>query len=226
MNALVTININNHVCSNVRESFQHSAKKWGVDYVEVTEVVTDLHHKYPPQFLKLSAFEFTEAERVFVIDADAIIRWDTPSPFSTFDEEFFVGCLNKQSHMGGYIESGRILERKEFDKIYGAGFPRMDFNFETFLNSGVWLASRRLHAETLAYALEVGLTTGTLGWWDQAALNYALAALKTHIHVADNTWNFCLPRGPWSGMSKYVYHFAGIPDRLDILPQINWRSSH
>ena len=223
-NALFVINLNNHVCQNVRESFQDAANRWKCDYVEITEKEFPPPFPFPPQFTKLKAFELCDADRIMCIDADCIIWKGVPSPFETFSEYYFTACQNKQPHMGSYIEAGRIGELNEFERIHAAGFPQLTFDFDNFFNSGMWVGTRSLHAKVLSRALEIGLGTGTLHWWDQAALNYAIAESHIPIHLASRTWNFCLPNfPPWDKMEKYIYHFAGRPERYELLPIINWR---
>lgn len=225
--ALLTINFNGHVCQNTRDSFVAATERWGSDYVEITE--TSGHEApfpMPPQYWKLFAFGFCDADRIMVLDADTIIRIDTPSPFEMFSSEnAFVACINKQPQIGEhYLGAARVIEAAEFERIYAAGHERVDFDFDRFVNSGMWIGSRKYHESVVRPAATVGRDTGTLGWWDQAALNYMLAVTKTTLHLADTRWNYCMPSSPWDRMSKYIYHFAGNPERYDILPQVNWRA--
>jgi hypothetical protein len=168
--------------------------------------------------------DICDADRIFCLDADTIVWAGCPSPFKQVWSSDFFAAFNKQPQMGPYIDHGRVIEQHEFDRIHAAGFDKIDFNFEFFINSGMWLGSRRYHADVLARALEIGLTAGNLHWWDQAALNYALAETGVVLRIADPTWNYCLPSfGQWYRMERYIYHFAGMPDRLKIMPQIDWR---
>lgn len=221
--ALLTVNLNDHLVSNSRDSMIAASERWNCIFVEVNEVDVKEDMKCPPQFLKLRAFDFTDADDIFMVDADTIIRHNTPSPFVELPD-VFCACINKQPHLGMHLDAARLIEPSEFDKIYAAGFPRVDFNFDMFVNSGVWKANREQHKKILDYAYMVGLTTGTLGWWDQAALNYSLASHKTPVHLADITWNYCMPPSHFEPMTHYIYHFAGVPPRLEILPLIDWRS--
>lgn len=220
--ALLTVNVNGHLTENSRASMLAAAERWNCQFVEVTEPAIPDSLQCPPQFYKLRSWDFTDADDIFLVDADTIIRIDTPSPFDDLPD-VFCACINKQSHLGMHLTAAKIIEKEEFRRIYQAGFDQVDFAFDKFINSGVWKANREKHKDVFDYAYEVGLTTGTLGWWDQAALNYSLACRQTKIYLANITWNYCMP-SLWGKMSHYIYHFAGMPERLNILPQVNWRN--
>jgi hypothetical protein len=221
--AFFVVNYNNHIVPNSRDSFKDAAQRWGAEYVEVTEDYLN-PLPYPPQYVKLTAFDICDADRIFCLDADTIVWAGCPSPFDYASEVCFFAALNKQRQMGAYIDHGRVIEQHEFQRIYDAGFDKIDFNFELFINSGMWAGSKKHHANVLARALEIGLKAGNLHWWDQAALNYALGEHRTSLQIPNSTWNYCLPSfGQWQKMERYIYHFAGMPDRLKIMPQIDWR---
>jgi hypothetical protein len=222
--AFFTVNSNNHLFQNNRESFQDAARRWGADYIEITECI--FRPPYAPPFIKLKAFDLCQADRIFCIDADCIIRGDTPSPFETFSDKNFVAVINKQPHLGIYVKLGGDIEKEEFRKIYNAGYPAINFNYDLFINSGMWCGDRQLHARILARALEIGLKMNGPQWWDQSPLNYALAEGLCSVQLADLTWNFCFPNtlgDDWLNMKKYVYHFAGMPSRYEDMPGVNWR---
>lgn len=221
-NALLVINYFDFMCNNVRDSFQDAAFRWGCDYREVTE--EDYPTIFHPGSMKLMAFDFCDADRIFIIDADAIIRSDCPSPFEIFDEPVFMAVQNQHNHLPWrYIFVNPQIMAEELERIF-VRFPRIVFQPGNFFNTGVCLVSRQRHADILAYAFEVFKETGYLQWYDQAPLNYAVAKAQVPVIFADPTWNYQFPNfGHWDYLEKYIYHFAGIPSRYDILPVINWK---
>jgi len=222
-NALFVVNYFDFMCSNVRDSFQDAAQRWNCDYIEMTEKIFPV--VYHPGAVKLLAFDLCESDRIFVIDADAIIRENCPSPFDTFDDKSFVAVKNQQSHFPAmYLYVNPRIMREELKRIYER-FPQIDFNIDTFFNTGVCLANRTLHKDILKRALDIFLVTPQLQWYDQAPLNYAVVESGTKVILADMIWNFQFPHPGNPDYSKiYIYHFAGLPSRYKILEKIDWRA--
>jgi len=221
-NALFVVNYFEFMCDNVRESFQDAANRWDCDYIEMTEKI--FHVVYHPGAVKLSAFDLCESDRIFIIDADAIIHKKCPSPFDAFDDDSFIAVKNQQAHfpaMYRYVNPRIMVE--ELKRIYER-FPQINFNVDMFFNTGVCLVNRTLHKDILKRALDIFLVTPQLQWYDQAPLNYAVVESGVKVTYADPIWNFQFPySGNPNYSSVYIYHFAGLPDRYDILPKIDWR---
>ncbi|MCF6290139.1 MAG: hypothetical protein L3J03_03990 [Desulfobacterales bacterium] len=105
--AVVTINHGAFLCDNARQSFKAAAKRWGAAYVELTREdgpagVTPLEHK-------LLLFEQVDADRIFYIDADAIIRNDAPSPFDICPSDK-LGVSSR--HPGKVVLQGYGIRKK------------------------------------------------------------------------------------------------------------------
>lgn len=229
-NFLVTVNYANVLHENSRELFMAAAERWGATYFETNEMVFSGPISAPA--MKLKVLDLCDAERVFMIDADTVISAKAPNPFELFPEDAFVACINKQPHMGVYCGTGLILEQKELANIYSVKmsqttmmFPEIPFDHSKYFNSGMWVGSRKYHADVLWRALEIWSMTPNLGWHDQTPLNYAITEFKSRLVLTDITWNYCFANqlGDWLNMKKNVYHFAGMSGRDSLIPMINWR---
>lgn len=220
--ALLTLNIGNVLRPNTRASFQAAALRWGCDYVEVTESDTPFPHA-----MKLKCFELTDADRIFYIDADTVISANCPNPFDMFPMDAFVAVDNQQEQMTEECLNACAdnIARDLRDIMEMRGLGEKSNYPDKFINSGVWLVSRKHHAAVIMLALDVSLKMeGKTSWKDQSALNYALIHTKTQVLMADTAWNYQFPPDTGSGpMVKFVYHWAGGEDR-DQIDKVNWQS--
>ena len=221
-NALVTVNIGGVLRENSRLSFQAAARRWGCDYIEITEGDAPA-----PHMMKLRVFELCDADRVFFVDADAVISAGCPSPFEAFPGPGFVAADNQQKHMDGACLRACIdTLRTDFALIaqqYGKTGPLPVPGH--FINSGVWLASRNPHAELLKRAYEIATDNfGRTAWRDQSALNYALIEGRHYVVEMPATWNYQFPPDSGAGpMQEFIYHWAG-GDNRDRIEGVNWGS--
>lgn len=221
-NALVTLNIGGCLCRNSRDSFKDACRRWDCDYLEITEARPGVH----PHAMKLLSFDITGAERIFYVDADTVIRGDTPSPFQSFPENVFLAMNNQQSHMDpGSLRACSDTILRDFRAICDV-YGEAPVNAEIFFNSGVWMATRLLHEAVLARAYEISIGMyGKTDWRDQSALNYALSSMRTTVLEGMPDWNYQSPpdTGPKGYMTAFVYHYAGDPEgRSKLLPVVNW----
>lgn len=219
-NALLVVNFNDMITPNQRASFEHAASKWKVDYIEITE--TDLQVNYHTGAVKLLAFELCKANRICILDADTIVRIDTPSPFVVFSEKAFTAVVNKQLHMPTFYQyAADQIQPKEIELIMQQ-YPVFVFDYTKYFNTGFLMVHREHHSLIFERASEIFLTVTGLGWWDQSPLNYTTQESGEPLFMADTTWNYCMPPVGMV-MEKYIYHFAGIPTRREILEVISWR---
>jgi D-inositol-3-phosphate glycosyltransferase len=219
--ALLTLNVGNVLRENSRQSFQSAARRWGCDYIEVTVALCN-----PPHATKLKAFELCDADRVFYVDADTIISGGCPSPFELFPDDAFVACQNQQEHVpSSSLTACLDTIARDFNTINsilkcdGPSYPK------GFINSGIWLASRKYHLDTFQYAYDISiLCRGKTEWKDQSALNYALISNQIPVLEIPPTWNFQFPPDTGQGiMEKFIYHWAGGENRSQI-DRVNWQS--
>lgn len=220
--ALLTLNVGDVLRENSRSSFHAAAKRWGCDYLEITD-----SDEAFPHLMKLKAFELCDADRIFYVDADTVISASCPSPFARFPEDAFVAVDNQQDPMtedcrracADNIARDFITINQALGLDAGPTYPK------SFVNSGVWLASRELHAGVLATALETArISSGLTEWKDQSALNHALIMARTAVLKADAAWNCQFPPDTGAGpMTRYIYHWAGGENR-ERMDRVNWRS--
>ena len=218
--ALITLNINDVLCENSRASFKDAAARWGCDYLEITKARDGVHS----HAMKLLAFEFCDADRIMYIDADTIIRRDTPDPFLLYPPDAFVAVMNNQAQMSDSCRNAcEDVIANDFQKI-SKQYPELVINAKEFVNSGFWIAHREHHADVLKLAFEISIKMyDVTAWRDQSALNYALLSFKTPILKTNPEWNYQFPQDTKDGMmEEYIYHWAGGENR-DQIPGINWR---
>ena len=218
--ALMILNIGDFLRENSRASFHAAARRWGCDYVEVTEAHEGIH----PHAMKLKAFDLCDADRIFYVDADAIISEECPNPFEAFPPDIFVAVPNQQPQM---TESCRIAcadnimhDLRTITEHFG---PINAQDVALFINAGFWIASRQYHEAMLKMALEISLAMlGITAWHDQSALNYALMKMQIPVLRLPETWNYQFPPDTGAGeMTKFIYHWAGGENRNRI-PGVNW----
>jgi len=220
--SLVTINLNNVLAQNARQSFCDAAERWGASYVELT---VGLGPGLSPMALKLKLFELTDADRVFYVDgSDVIIAKAAPSPFSECPPEVLGAVRNAYPRFPNYL-AVRAQEDTEWEIIndqLGQSLPMSPF----FFNAGVMLLTRRPHTEVLERAASLAGSIKGLKWYDQTVLNYAVAEAGVPVLQMDETWNFVHAQtlGHWRWMDKYIYHFAGSDMRSTVLPTLDWRA--
>jgi alpha-N-acetylglucosamine transferase len=230
-NALLTINVNNNVFldQNTRESFQAAAERWNCDYIEYTtppEVYRNLH----PVFLKLKSLEICNHDRIFLIDADAIIRADAPNIFDLTDPKLFYAVKNDWPYfktVGYNSDIDEILAQSEIRRIRDKKITRSDMDYgviaRNFFNAGVQVFSREHHSEAINLANYLYEGVDNLNWWDQMPINLAVYSILGGYQELGLTWNKRFPQN-LEKMDGYVYHFAGDPGRYEKLKHVNWRN--
>jgi hypothetical protein len=231
-NAIFVVNIKqsdmDFMSQNQRDSFVAAAERWNVPYIEITEMPKGLEWTYPC-FIKLHWPDLCDADRVLVVDADAIIRADAPNPFEIFrnphpfyavqnDWPYFytVGYNPRDDYLIANSEINLINKAHPLDRT-------LDFQYitENFFNAGVCLESRH-HTDLLKYAWKISQDV-PLGWWDQIPLNLAVYTYLGNYREMGLTWNHRLPIN-LNKMEGYIVHMAGDPSRYERLKTVNWRN--
>jgi len=227
--ALLTINYSDplritqggFLAENSRESFQDACRRWDCDYIEYTGPCFAGH----PAFLKLHAFSLCPHERIMVLDADTIVRDDTPSPFDMTSPEYFHASQNAQAHHAPHVteihkkmaeESIRnILTVKPIESLIDADYIR-----DNFFNSGMLIISREYHEPVLSLAVYLSEFVSA-HWIDQIPLNIAVFAYLHGYVDMGVAWNRQISSN-FDHMTDYIYHFSGDPRRYDLLNRVNW----
>jgi len=221
-NALFVVNHNNVLAENSRESFKAASKRWDCAYVECTGHSS----KYSPRIVKLKAFDICPYERIMVLDADTIIREDTPNIFELTDPNMFYAVKNNQESATeetttnnsriAKINIERILEKKIVKTPVNVRFIS-----ENFFNSGLFVIHRD-HEEVLALAFYLFLNVHQDYWRDMIPLNLAVFSVLGKYRGLEPTFNRQFPVDS-NKMTDYIYHPAGQDDKYKLLEKVNWR---
>ena len=87
MNYVVTLNIGNVLFDNSRKSMIDAAYRWGCGFHEITENWVQKPSIYFNKIVGIDELSKREkVEGVFYVDADTLIRNDTPNPFEVFPD--------------------------------------------------------------------------------------------------------------------------------------------
>ena len=182
-----------------------------------------------------------EPHQVLIIDADTVVSSVCPDPFAEFQMQHpttmagarrpLVVVKNGNPERFGDYQAILNCERHEWAKVFNAS-EASQYSFlnsapKDYFNSGVMVAQechRGLFAEAKRYCL---LDLG-LGWQDQTPLNF-VAQLNGGANFVDEKWNFIHPwtlGAGWEDMhktGKFIYHFAGEPDRAEKIARVKWQ---
>lgn len=229
MNFIFVINFNDMLAENSRASLRACADRWGCGYFEVVSLPE--HPAQHAACYKAMAFQLCPlADRLFIIDADTVVRSDCPNPFTEFPDDALTAVFQKR---GWGPNDG--IERAEWAKCQQ--FAQNDAERDIvrrgmaldatlpYFNSGVMVASREQHAAPFLRASQITREQG-FSWYDQTALNFAARCAGSKIHGAPDSWNCFNPdwaRGEWKKMHSFVYHFAGNPARAAKIKEVQWK---
>jgi hypothetical protein len=225
--ALLTANYNRILCDNSRNSFQAAAERWNADYIELTEIThpITLH----PASTKMQAFQVTDADAVFIIDADAIISAKCPNPFTTFEPTFMAVGLSRRIDPDGHLAwLGNTHEWRDKLNVL-PGVEPIDPGDWKYFNSGVMLAWREACEAAFTEAFRICNIPNQMGWIEQTPIQYGLKKFNVPVQYGGEEWNYIhgYTLGiDWWDMkthNMWIIHFAGDPARLQWLPIMRWR---
>lgn len=192
MNAIATIHIGSPINPYVHTSMRLAADRWGVELFIITSNPSSFH----PAYVKLLVFDLVPADRILLIDSDAIINKNCPNPFELYSNLGVVdGAPERLINYAG-IKEHINKELTIFNDSVGFYF-----------NSGVMLVNRKDHESCFDYAKY--LYKDELAWHDQTPLNIAMKSCT--MDILDETWNF-IPQNS-TDLNKYIYHFAGYENK-------------
>ena len=225
---LLTVNFNNFLCANSRDSMHAACDRWGIEFCEWNEQ-TAPRYAVSPACLPAAAFADTPFDEVLILDADTLMSINCPNPFEEFPGPELITVQNGNPERFGDYWAIKNCERYEWNKLASeddrfAGLPWVDGEY---FNSGVVLAKRRHHESMFALALSVVQVDHGLGWNQQTPFNMAARKLGVPVRLVDERWN--LIHGLFLGNEWYrqahIIHFAGETNRERILPTLPWRDN-
>lgn len=217
-----TVNINNHMSANARESIMAAADRWGCDYLEVRTI---FDRRLYPSFAKVTSIEKILCyERAVYFDSDMLIHIDAPSPFEVFDDPSKFVCAldihpeNHDPNSEQWTEVKNNVQAYYWEVLeyhLGWGVPKERF-MDNFFNSGFFVCSPKRH-KTIFRAIESALPLSggreNFSWsahYEQALFNYALQAYRPNDQLlAGECWNRLEPPISEPVMTDYVWHFTG-----------------
>jgi len=239
-NLVWTVNINDHMSCNARESISHAADRWECDFLEVRTIFDS---RLYPSFAKISSFEKIEGyDRAVYFDSDMLIHIDTPNPFEVFNNrnKFYASLdihperYDTNSEMWFNVKNNNqefyynILEQQ-----IGWGINKDTF-LNRFFNSGFYLYTTKRHKSIFkAISQALPLSGGRENFafsahYEQALFNYVLQGIRPNdLELIEEKWNYLEPPIDNPRMDSYVWHFTGYNfwKIKDTINDYDWRIS-
>lgn len=172
------------------------AKKCNADFL----CIYNEHPDFPPKGYQKWALVnlLTQYDRILYIDADLIIRSNTPNLFDIVPYESF-GAVNE------YPLQDLSKEYPPIDRYDDAKKLRSDIDFKFYINSGVYLFSKP-HSFLFSDISDVKMM-----WGDQSHLSCMLNIHSKIFYELHTSFNYT-KMSEWSGFNKdeaYIIHYAG-----------------
>lgn len=221
-NLVWTVNINNHLSENARQSLSHAADRWKCDFLEVRTLFDE---RLYPSFAKTASLEKIEGyDRCVFFDSDMLIHIDALNPFDTFgDRKKFVAVLDihpqNHDHNGEQwlTVKGNVQEHywHILDEQFGWDVPKERF-LDNFFNSGFFVMTPKYHKtifKVFSKAFPLSGGRENYAWsahYEQALFNYIVQAFrKEDLLLTEEKWNRLEPPIESPKMLDYVWHFTG-----------------
>lgn len=164
--------------------------------------------EYPsPHWIKFGLYELLRKEfhRIAFIDADIIIRPDTPSLFDIVPEDQ-LGVFNE----GQYLPRSVCIY--EARKVYNVPLPKWDG--KTYYNTGVMVLSRE-HRHIFSISNELKRLRNSFG--EQTYLNLRIIGSEVKVFQLTQKFNRMSHMDRITGMTRldsYLIHYAGDGDNV------------
>ena len=236
--------------SNSIESIRQAAQRWGADYFEHSTIKYAEYN--PPGGIRkaggtggwngfLTTFlwqkiwiieNFTNYDRVLIIDTDTIINSKAPSIFEELGNSDMAAVLDgnpgRMPQSGDYFRHTFAYNNSrmggELD-IFKAipGFNEKDY-WENYFNAGVMVYNAKVMGLRIEGLKDLMLNSPHIKHYlehvdapvDQSLLNAWVSTDGLDLKFLDNTWNWLAPdtweeyNGMWAGpMQPNIYHFCG-----------------
>lgn len=184
----------------MNESFFNSyADRIGADLLVLKDIPS---HLPSPHWAKFSIYELLKKQysRIAFIDADILIRPDTPSLFDVVPEDEF-GIFNE----GFYTPRSICLH--EVKKVYDVDLP--NWNGKDYYNTGVMVVSRK-HRHIFKVNDAIKPLRNSFG--EQTYLNMRIMQSGEKVHLLNHRYNRMSIMDRVTGMTRldsYLVHYAG-----------------
>jgi len=188
----------NQIWERVKPFFENYADKVDADLI----VLSDSSNLPSAHWLKFSMYELLrkQYDRIAFIDADILIRPDSPSLFDIVPEDEF-GIFNE----GEFLPRAMCLY--EVISAYNLKLPR--WNGSDYYNTGVMVVSK-MHRHIFKSAKDVKVLRNAFG--EQTFINMRLFTSDVKIHQLDYKFNSMSVMDRITGMTRldsYFMHYAG-----------------
>ena len=202
MNLVFTLNFNNFMCENAMNSQKAAAIRWGCEYMIYTERYFPEH--FSPSCNKLPYLADKRYKQILYIDADILVRSDSPNPFNLVPLNALGVVSDIQSHQPKSMRDcvQRTVHEEWFEKLG---------KYERPFNGGFIISAPALHSVLLSSLVETlegrNVTEQSSGHFEQALLNLFFDS-ESKVYLGER-WNTIFPNVEDPTMRSFCYHFTG-----------------
>lgn len=220
MNCLFTVNIGNVLNETYRESFVAACKRWGCDFVEVTDCSAE--HPFASFEKYYRTIQFGKYEYFIYLDPDCLISENCPSPFDLIKPREIIAVPDFQSPRqmnNGWYENAYLNPMALLSDLVPHRIP----SHKNVINSGMFIASpwNEIFTRMILY-LRSGFIHSEL--CEQALFNILLSSGKYgQLKLLSIQWNWLVGlhgQTPKSYIQNYSSRFNGyvysISDALEL----------
>lgn len=219
-----------------RNSMTAAADRWGAEFVEIREPIQEgVHHYWQKAFVCKHLED--KYDRVLQLDADMLVRFDTPCVFDIVPEESFGVVSARQVN----VESPSSLRERQLNNIamhrdvcirHWARVIGLDPCPDSHhLNGGFFCYSPKHHSSTWEHLRSVGESVKYDSSFlpEQSSLSVILWNSNQPQTWLPQEWNLVgarnrrlRPEYALSRMNAYIYHFTGSANRRARIANTCW----
>lgn len=226
--AIAVLNIGGKsFCGKSRRSFEAAAKRWGCDLKEFRRPIVPGRHPYWQKTLVCR--ELSEYDRVLQLDADMLIRWNSPSPFDLVPEDH-LGLVSADQIAFDPDKPACDQETWEQKRAHGIklyresvvskwakrlGVPEIDDKYHA--NAGFFMYSPKHHQWLWDELTEIGISVNNPSTLLPEQANFSMLVQRHQVPTVwlPQEWNLMVFRRGRRGhcmhgvMAGHIYHFLG-----------------
>jgi len=208
MNTLVTLDINNITCENVKKNHSLLARKWNCDYITIKE---NFYENCYPSWNKFYILENLNYDRVLFLDSDTIINPECPDPFVYKDDFIAVKDMHDICLNDPILLSKTIADyiTPHFDYLKSVDKSLNNSYIEKFFNTGVMLFTPKIISPLIKKyknLINTNKLNGT-SHREQTLINYIIQK-EIDVFYLERKWNVIDP-DITKPMDGNIYHFTG-----------------